>query len=99
MTQATFCLATVLDNFAPVCKGAIISQLRVWPFPFAIIVAIGERSQNPGHLLTGAYNYMKLCLKSLAYYNIDRCCKPFSNRYLPKKMYRKGAYLNSIIRL
>src|SRR5919202_1225747 len=60
-------------SFAPVCKGAIISQLRVWPFPFAIIVTIGERSQNPGHLFTGAFNCTKICLKSLTYHNTDIC--------------------------
>jgi hypothetical protein len=37
-------------------KGAIISQLRVWPFPSTIIVTVGERSQNPGHHFTGAFS-------------------------------------------
>ena len=62
-----------MDTYAPVCKGAIISQLRVWPFPFAIIVAFGERSQNPGHIFTGAFNCTKICLKSLTYHNTDIC--------------------------
>jgi|SRR5690242_5028837 hypothetical protein len=68
-----FFLEPILDTYAPVCKGAIISQLRVWPFPFAIIVAIGERSQNPGHLFTGAFNCTKICLKSLTYHNTHIC--------------------------
>ena len=99
---ATFCLVFVQQLFwilAPVCKGAIISQLRVWPFPFAIIVAIGERSQNPGHLFTGAFNYMKYlskkCIPTIIYTNVKLedwnpimliqtdVVNPFSNPYLP----------------
>jgi len=40
----------------PAGKGTIISQSRVWPFPFTKIVTIGERNRNPGHRSAGTYS-------------------------------------------
>jgi hypothetical protein len=34
-------------------RGAIISQLHVWPFPSTIIMTFGERNRNPGHTFAG----------------------------------------------
>lgn len=42
------------DMMTPVGKGAIIGQLRVWPFPLTLIATSGERNRNPGRLFTGA---------------------------------------------
>src|SRR5919198_3941237 len=42
----------------PADKEAIMSQLRVWPFPFTAIVIFGERSRNPDHHFAGVYNIM-----------------------------------------
>ena len=63
-----------------------MSQLRVWPFPFTIIVTFGERSQNPGHRFTGAFNSYNcsnlkdLCLR---YYFIIRS----SSKYLDQRQH------------
>jgi hypothetical protein len=37
----------------PAGRGAIISQLRVWPFPSTLIMTFGERNRNPGHHFAG----------------------------------------------
>lgn len=39
-------------NF-PAGREAIMSQLRVWPFPSTIIMTFGERNRNPGHHFAG----------------------------------------------
>jgi hypothetical protein len=41
----------------PAGRGAIISQLRVWPFPSTIIMTFGERNRNPGHPFAGVCLY------------------------------------------
>src|ERR687884_25954 len=41
----------------PAGKEAIMSQPRVWPFPFTTIVIFGERSRNPDHHFAGVHNY------------------------------------------
>lgn len=50
--------AALLFIIAPVGKGAIISQLRVWLFTFTIIMTFGERSINPGHRFTGDSSFL-----------------------------------------
>jgi hypothetical protein len=44
----------------PAGREAIVSQLRVWPFLPASIVASGERNRNPGHCFAGDYHIMGL---------------------------------------
>jgi hypothetical protein len=58
-TGDTFSILTIVFIFPifptgfPAGKEAIISQFRVWPFLFTIIMAFGERNRNPGHHFAG----------------------------------------------
>jgi hypothetical protein len=40
----------------PAGKEAIMSQPRVWPFPFTTIMILGERSRNPDHHFADVYD-------------------------------------------
>ena|SRR6266487_328498 len=48
---------SLVSSSFPAGKRAIISQSRVWPFPFTTIVTFGERNRNPGHRFAGSYFY------------------------------------------
>jgi hypothetical protein len=50
----------------PTDKGTIMSQFRVWPFPFIVIVIFGERNRNPDHRFVGVYYRRSLSLKIIS---------------------------------
>jgi hypothetical protein len=63
----------------PAGKGAIMSRLRVRPFPFTIIAIFGERSRNPDHHFAGICNIISVLPKNNTLLEIGEnvviCCR------------------------